>query len=200
MVVANSAQHPGLALTVDAPFQRAIVDFAVILASEGDRSPEAASLGGGMFFRLVAGEALDRAAQGIEPPGISDDKRARAYTAVEFFLAGWRCWGTYLTRYTGPGALLAMLNAKISAGEFMSYADLIATMLAATPARDRLERPSLLKAFETARYTAAQVQPGHPVWSAVTRLFPEIFDSLRRAELDDLQKLPLWAGGTASDG
>lgn len=134
---------------------------------------------------------------------VRGDRHFAELAAILFSIARTAATGkdrVYLTRYTGPGALLAMLNAKISAGEFMSYADLIATMLAATPARDRLERPSLLKAFETARYTAAQVQPGHPVWSAVTRLFPEIFDSLRRAELDDLQKLPLWAGGTASDG
>lgn len=41
-----------------------------------------------------------------------------------------------MTRYTGAGALVAMLNAKLAAQAFMPYAALIETMLAATPATD----------------------------------------------------------------
>lgn len=106
----------------------------------------------------------------------------------------------YVTRYTGSGALLAMLNAKLTSQAFMPYAALIETMLAATPARDRLARSSLARTFEQARREAEQIQPGHPVWSGVARLFPEIYDGLRRAELNDLGKLPQWAGGTAQGG
>ena len=103
----------------------------------------------------------------------------------------------YVTRYSGAGALVAMLNAKLAAHEFMAYATLIEKMLAATAARDRLKRTSLARALEQAKREVIQVEPGHPVWSGATRLFPEIFDGLRRAELEDLAKLPSWAGGTA---
>lgn len=103
----------------------------------------------------------------------------------------------YVTRYTDAGALTAMLNAKLAAQAFKPYATLIETMLAATAARDRLARTSLAHAFAQAKREADQIEPGQPVWAGATRLFPEIFDGLRRAELDDLGRLPIWAGGTA---
>jgi len=92
MIVADAAHHPGLALTVDAPFQRAADAIAALLAEHDDRSAETLRLGAGMFLRLVTGEPLDRAAQGIESEGASPEKRARAHQAVDFFLAGWRGW------------------------------------------------------------------------------------------------------------
>lgn len=101
----------------------------------------------------------------------------------------------YVTRYTGEGALVAMLNAKLSSQFFAPYASLIETMLRAGPARDRLDRASLKTAFAKAAAMAEQVKSGHPVWAGAARLFPEVFDGLRRAELDDLGRLPGWAGG-----
>lgn len=105
----------------------------------------------------------------------------------------------YVTRYNDASALTSMLNAKLAAQAFMPFATLIETMLRATPARDRLARTSLARAFEHARLESEQIAPGHPVWSGATRLFPEIFDGLRRAELDDLGKLPGWAGGASQN-
>ena len=48
---------------------------------------------------------------------------------------------------------------------------------------------------QLAAATTEQISPGHPVWAGAARLFPEVFDGLRRAELDDLGRLPRWAGG-----
>jgi len=93
MIVADAARHPGLALTVDAPFQRATDAIAALLAVDDGRPPEIVRRGAGMFLRLVTAEPLDRAAQGIEAAGTSPAKRARAHVAVDFFLAGWRGWG-----------------------------------------------------------------------------------------------------------
>lgn len=128
------------------------------------------------------------------------DRHFAELAAILFSIARTAATGkdrVYVTHYTGAGALLAMLNAKLTAQAFKPYAMLIETMLAATPARDRLARSSLARAFEHARDEAEQIQPEHPVWLGIARLFPEIYDGLRRAELNDLDKLPQWAGGTA---
>lgn len=106
----------------------------------------------------------------------------------------------YVTRYKGEGALLAMLNSKLAAAAFAPYANLIETMLVASTAHDRLERASLREALGRAKSRAEQVTPDHPVWAGARRLFPEIFDGLRRAELADLGKLPEWAGGPGARG
>ena len=105
----------------------------------------------------------------------------------------------YVTKFSDGSALTSMLNAKLAAHAFMPFATLIETMLAATPARDRLERTSISRSLTFAKQGAAQVQPGHPVWAGATRLFPEIFDGLRREELADLGRLPAWASGAADD-
>ncbi len=86
---------------------------------------------------------------------------------------------------------------SVTPGSGVPFATLIETMLRATPTRDRLARTSLARAFEHAKLESEQIAPGHPVWSGAARLFPEIFDGLRRAELDDLGKLPGWAGGAS---
>lgn len=101
----------------------------------------------------------------------------------------------YVTRYTNASALTSMLNAKLTAQEFMPYATLIETMLLTTSARDRLSRRSLARTLANAKSEARQIGPDHPIWAAATRLFPEVFDGLRRAELQDLGKLPTWAAG-----
>lgn len=105
----------------------------------------------------------------------------------------------YLTRFTDSSALTSMLNAKLSAHAFMPFATLIETMLAATPARDRLERISVSRSLELAKQRVDQVRPGHPVWAGATRLFPEVLDGLLRAELIDLARLPAWAAGSTAD-
>ncbi|WP_404478766.1 TetR/AcrR family transcriptional regulator C-terminal domain-containing protein [Novosphingobium sp. BL-52-GroH] len=94
MIIADAARHPGLAQTVDGPFQQASEAVAAILAVNDDRTAETIRLGADMFVRLVAGEALDRAAQGIEPAGITNHTRERSHAAVEFFVAGWSKWRT----------------------------------------------------------------------------------------------------------
>lgn len=92
LIVAEAARQPGLALTVDGPFQRASEAVAAILALDDPRPARTIRLGADMFVRLVAGEALDRAAQGIAPAGVTEKVRERSQAAVEFFLAGWRNW------------------------------------------------------------------------------------------------------------
>jgi hypothetical protein len=99
----------------------------------------------------------------------------------------------YVTRYKGDGALVAMLNARLSAEFYKRYADLLETMLAKTAARQLLERSSLQSALAKARSGATQITAGHPIWDAASRLFPEVYDGMLRAELLDCDQLPGWA-------
>jgi hypothetical protein len=99
----------------------------------------------------------------------------------------------FVTRYKGDGSLVAMLNARLSGALFMRYADLCEAMLAGTACSPALGRSSLQTALATARRDAEQIGPGHPIWSAAARLFPEVFDGMLRAELADLRQLPGWA-------
>jgi hypothetical protein len=92
----------------------------------------------------------------------------------------------YVTRYKGEGCLVAMLNARLSNATYMPYANLIEAMLADTRARHWLDRSSLQTALSRARSEAEQITPGHAVWDAAMRLFPEVLDGLVRAELIDL--------------
>jgi hypothetical protein len=99
----------------------------------------------------------------------------------------------YLTRYRGKGSLAAMLNAKLSSEQFKPYAMLIEAMLRGTKARDKLATVSVSRTLERAKLDAEQIIPSHPIWLAAARLFPEVLDGLRRAELEELGKLPDWA-------
>ena len=99
----------------------------------------------------------------------------------------------FVTRYKNDGALVAMLNARLSGAMNMRYADLIETMLAGTSRSYELDRPSLRTALANARQQVQQIAPGHPLWASAGRLFPEVFDGVRRAELTDLGQLPTWA-------
>lgn len=92
IIVAEAPRHPGLAETVDGPFQQASEAIVGILAQDETRPLQTIRLGADMFVRLVAGEALDRAAQGLEPAGVTDHVRERGAAAVEFFLTAWRVW------------------------------------------------------------------------------------------------------------
>lgn len=103
----------------------------------------------------------------------------------------------YVSNYHDDGALLAMLNARLSGVTYMPYASLIETMLAGTRARDWLTRRSLQAAIAKARQRTRQIGPGHAIWDAAARLFPEIFDGMLRAELIDLGTLPDWAAPDA---
>jgi hypothetical protein len=94
--------------------------------------------------------------------------------------------GQRATRYKGEGCLVAMLNARLSNATYMPYANLIEAMLADTRARHWLDRSSLQTALSRARSEAEQITPGHAVWDAAMRLFPEVLDGLVRAELIDL--------------
>lgn len=99
----------------------------------------------------------------------------------------------YISRYRDKSRLVAMLNARLSNSSYKSYADLIEAMLGGSAMAHCLERPSLRASLADARRDTAQVAPGHPVWAAANRLFPEIYDGLLRAELSDLGHLPRWA-------
>ena len=99
----------------------------------------------------------------------------------------------YVTRYKNDGALVAMLNARLSGELYKRYADLIETMLRRTALADLLNRASLRTALAKARGEADQIGTGHPLWDAAIRMFPEVFDGITRAELADLEQLPAWA-------
>jgi hypothetical protein len=99
----------------------------------------------------------------------------------------------HITRYKNEGRLVAMLNSKLSSAFLAPFATVIEAMLEGTKMRERLSRASLQQALAQAKAAAPQVQPGHAVWDGVTRLFPEVFDGLKRAELLDLERLPEWA-------
>ncbi len=101
----------------------------------------------------------------------------------------------YITRYSGDGAVIAMLNSKLSSAAFAPYSDLIKTFLANTALSELLLRPSLRKILRSAHESEAQIGPDHPVWRGMARLFPEVLDGVVRAELLDLGRLPTWAGG-----
>lgn len=104
----------------------------------------------------------------------------------------------YVTRYKGDGALVAMLNARLSGEWYRRYADLIEMMVARTRARRVLTRPSLQTALAKARSEAGQIAAGHPLWDAAARIFPEVYDGVLRAELADLGQLPDWAANDAA--
>lgn len=99
----------------------------------------------------------------------------------------------YITHHSGEGALLAMLNSKLSSAEFAPYADMFEAFLSATAKSDLLSRPSLQKMLAKARAEHGQIDSDHPIWSATARMFPEALDGLVRAELGDLGRLPAWA-------
>lgn len=99
----------------------------------------------------------------------------------------------YITRHSGDGALLAMLNSKFSGADFLSYANLLQAFLMTTPLAGLLDRPSLQKILGNARDVQTQINSAHVVWQAVARMFPETLDGLVRAELIDLGQLPAWA-------
>jgi AcrR family transcriptional regulator len=91
-IIAEVARRPDFGVEVEAPFRRATEAIAVILAEGDDRPPAAILFGAQMFLRMITAEPLDKGVQGIEPPGTSAAKRARAHQAVDFFLAAWPAW------------------------------------------------------------------------------------------------------------
>lgn len=99
----------------------------------------------------------------------------------------------YISRYTGKGALLAMINSKLTSSSFTQYATVIEKMVATTAVSNISEKDTLTNAIRSAKLNKQQVERGHPVWDGVARLFPEVFDGLLRAELADLDQLPAWA-------
>jgi hypothetical protein len=90
-----------------------------------------------------------------------------------------------------------MLNAKIGSQAFKRCAPLLETLLSRSNLSGSLDRPSLRATLANAVSGSVQVTEADPIGSAAKRLFSEIFDSMRRAELADLGQLPRWAGGTA---
>lgn len=105
----------------------------------------------------------------------------------------------YLTRYTGAGALLAMLNAKLASQTLAPFASLIEQMVTHCRLGELKDRATLQTSFANAKAAATQISPSHPVSFAAARLFPEIYDGVRRAEMSDLGCLPVWAGGEVAE-
>lgn len=99
----------------------------------------------------------------------------------------------YITKYKGEGAVLAMLNSKLSGGDFKHCANLVDSFIRSTALADLAERSSLKRMISEARETETQIDSQHPIWRSMARLFPEVLDGLVRAELDDLGRLPKWA-------
>jgi AcrR family transcriptional regulator len=100
-IISEAARRPDFGVQADAPFRHALAAIGIILADGDDRPPTAIAFGAQMFLRMVTAEPLDKGVQGIEPPGTSPTKRARAHQAVEFFLVGWRNWKPHGTAPTG---------------------------------------------------------------------------------------------------
>lgn len=99
----------------------------------------------------------------------------------------------YVTKFSGTGAVLSMLNSKLSGSDFKHCANLVETFVASTPLSGLLEKPSLRRIIAEAKTTHTQVGTDHPLWRVMALLFPEVFDGLVRAELTDLGQLPNWA-------
>lgn len=106
---------------------------------------------------------------------------------------------SYVTKTRDRDAALQfmkkMLNAKLRGHGFMPYATMIEHFLAASARCDLLERESLARVIASAKSGRPQVDPADPTWHAVTRIFPEVFDGVRRQEMIDVSVLPAWAGG-----
>lgn len=99
----------------------------------------------------------------------------------------------HISAYRGQGALVAMLNSKLTSIFFKPYADLFDLFLSRTSLADLLSRDSLKKLLLHAKLETAQIGPEHPVWAGARRLFPEVLDPILRTELEDLDQLPDWA-------
>lgn len=99
----------------------------------------------------------------------------------------------YITKYDGKGALLAMLNSKLSNADFRYCAALVDHFLRATRSAHLADRESFVNTVRQACETDQQIAPEHLVWRAMRKLFPEALDGIVRAELRDLDRLPRWA-------
>lgn len=99
----------------------------------------------------------------------------------------------YITKYSGEGAVVAMLNSKLSSADFKHCANLIDSFVRSTALADLAERPSLRRMVKEARDSEEQITNEHAIWQAMACLFPEALDGLVRAELTDLDRLPKWA-------
>ena len=49
------------------------------------------------------------------------------------------------------------------------------------------------KPYKVTDHGDVQIGVEHPLWQAMARLFPEVFNGVVRAELQDLGRLPRWA-------
>jgi hypothetical protein len=101
----------------------------------------------------------------------------------------------HITKYSGEGAVLAMLNSKLSNADFRHCANLVETFIGSTALAELLERPSLKQSIGAARTMEIQINSEHPLWLGMARLFPEVLDGMTRGELSDLGRLPKWASG-----
>jgi hypothetical protein len=126
--------------------------------------------------------------------------RARAHTAMVFAILSSVAHsaekGTpvlHITKFKGENAVLQMLNSKLMSADFRHCAGLIETFLLNSAFSHLLMTPSLVRKLAEARQADEQIGESHPLWQAMARLFPEIFNGVVRAELQDLGRLPNWA-------
>ncbi|MDG6079920.1 hypothetical protein E3U23_12040 [Erythrobacter litoralis] len=136
---------------------------------------------------------------------IERSNRARAHAAVLYAIlcsvahsAAANRPILHITRFSGDGAVLSMLNSKLNGSDFKHCASLIEAFVGGTSLSELLEKASLRRFIAEAKQAEAQVDQEHPLWRVMTFLFPEVLDGLVRAELTDLGQLPDWASSAPS--
>ena len=136
---------------------------------------------------------------------IERSNRARAHAAVLYAIlcsvahsAAANRPILHITRFSGDGAVLSMLNSKLNGSDFKQCASLIEAFVGGTSLSELLEKASLRRFIAEAKQAEAQVDQDHPLWRIMTLLFPEVLDGLVRAELTDLGQLPDWASSAPS--
>ena len=126
--------------------------------------------------------------------------RARAHTAMLFAILSSVAHSAekgapvlHITKFKGENAVLQMLNSKLMSGDFRHCGRLIEVFLSQTALSPLLVVESLTRKLAEAADGDVQIGVEHPLWQAMARLFPEVFNGVVRAELQDLGRLPRWA-------
>ena len=96
----------------------------------------------------------------------------------------------HITKFKGENAFLQILNSKLMSGDARHCGRLIEASVGKTALSPLLGVESLVRKLAEALETDAQIGVDHPLWQAMARLFPEVFNGVVRAELQDLGRLP----------
>lgn len=103
ITIAEAAQFPALArIVAEVPVaQTTSAIEQILLAAAPAVAPEAVRLGAEQFMLAVASGPFHSAVQGIDAPGLTSEKRARAHRGVRLFLSG---WAAFSAAQSGPPA------------------------------------------------------------------------------------------------